>query len=64
MIAGMSAVPNIQRHAESLGTITSTSHPTPVPASAPTAWKPKAPMTSRPRFALGVLSEMIMCAVG
>ena len=63
-MAGMIAAAYIQRQASSVGTKVSTRKPTPVPASAPSAWKPKAPRTSLPRLELGMLSEMIMCAVG
>ena len=38
--------------------------PVAMPASAPTAWKPKAPSTSAPRRRVFVLSEMTRCAVG
>jgi hypothetical protein len=62
--AGMIAVPYIQRHESRVGIVDRTRKPTAVPPSAPKAWKPNAASTSLPRLLLGMLSEMIMCAVG
>jgi hypothetical protein len=63
-MAGTIAMTNIQRQALRFGTVTSTAQLTAAPASAPTARKANAASTMRPRPVLGLLSEMIMCAVG
>ena len=62
--AGTMAVAYIQRHASTSGRFFSTRYPTAVPHKAPRAWKPKAESTSLPRTPLGMLSEIIIWAVG
>jgi hypothetical protein len=63
-MAGMIAIPYIQRYAAMCGFSKRITNPMPVPTKAPTAWKANAVSTNRPRALVGILSEITMCAVG
>jgi hypothetical protein len=62
--ASRSVLAYIQRHALRSGFSYKTRKPTSVPAKPPTAWKPNALNTVRPRMPLEMLSEIITWAVG